>query len=590
MLVRKPILMRVLRSRRTEILFWILFLILNCVLFMPRYILESGTSHFFPFENFLSGTMYERFKSFFIRNNYDVFRLSVDLALIVLAARIFKNRININLFSRVAGIYYFVVLIFMVYTAVMFKLYRVKPILYNDLYLLGLGIQNMGKYYIAKLSLLLFLTAITGYFFVRLFHVLIRKSIEVHFSWLSKAGIFVVAFLFLINVIKSGTTFSASQTFHMSFAEIIDNITLSMDARNNLRHLDFERLLTINDYNSFMLNKKPDVYLLFFESYGKVLYDNDMLRPGYFSCLEYCDSVLSASGYFSASDFSVSPVSGGGSWISYTSVLYGFDVRNQGTYLGLLRNPDSPKYPHLINYLRKQGYYSYRLNAINEQSGPEIPLSLYGNFYGIDRWINFDDFGYHGKLYGFGPSPPDQYSLALARETIRKDNKQPHVLFFINQNSHNPFYCPDSIVTDWRSLSGGYDSIVQSSAFFKKPAVRDYGKAVCYDLQVFTQFIKSEQTENALYLIIGDHQPPVLSPDVADFMTQVHIISKDSLLIRSFKQYGFNGGLLISGQGSAIRHEAIYSMLLREMLRHYGSDSTHIPPYLPNGFILPPDP
>ncbi len=578
--------MQRIRRFLPEVSAWALFIFMNCLLFLPRYLLAAGSSRFFPLTDFTTGDDYARLKSIFIRDNADLFRLSVDLFIIVILAWVFRKRINVRRFGMIAGLYYFIMLIYLVYSDVMFNLYHVKPIIYNDLYLLGLGIRNLGRYYILKSVGIILVAAILLWFSVEAMKWLIRYVTGVRFGILTKGIVIFISFLLMVNVLKSGTTFDPKQTFQMTFASIADNLVLSENARRNLRHFDFDRLIKMNNYDHYRLTVKPDIYLIFFESYGKILYENQQLSPAYFQCLHHCDSLLAGAGWHCTSDFSVSPVSGGGSWISYTSFLYGFDVKNQGTYLGLLRNPEVTDYTHLINYFRHQGYYSYRLNAMNEQEGPEVQLDLYGRFYGIDQWINYDDFGYTGKLYGFGPSPPDQFSLGYARQVMETNHKKPRIFFFINQNSHNPFQCPAALSDDWRALNGGYVHVVQRSTFFKRPSAADYRKAITYDLGCFTRFILQSDDPSALFVIIGDHQPPVLSTTKDDFETPVHIISRDTLLLRGFSPYGFTRGFQIGPQARAVRHEAMYSILMREILRRYGENPGQLPDYLPEGFIV----
>ncbi len=119
--------------------------------------------------------------------------------------------------------------------------------------------------------------------------------------------------------------------------------------------------------------------------------------------------------------FSTSPVSGGQSWVSYTSVLFGYNIRNQGTFNSLLKNPAMDHYDNLFRVLSQNGYKTFRLNAIPQASNLEVPWEIYSRFYSIDKWINFSDLNYSGKLYGFGPSPPDQYSINFAGRYINQN-------------------------------------------------------------------------------------------------------------------------------------------------------------------------
>jgi len=326
--------------------------------------------------------------------------------------------------------------------------------------------------------------------------------------------------------------------------------------------------------------------LLFFESYGKVLYENALFRDEYINCIQKCEADLSKRGWHSASCLSESPISGGRSWISFSSVIYGFNIRNQGSYLHLFSNQDLPKYPNMIRYFKNQGYHSYWVNPIAENKDLKIPWNLYSKFYAVDTWIQFKDMDYEGKLQGFGPFPPDQYPLNFAEDVLMKNASQPHFLFYITHNSHYPFDSPDTIASDWHVLSKGYHYVKQSPTLIKKHAPENYIKSVKYDLKVLSQFIMRKRDRNAIFIIIGDHQPPLLTNKKNGFETPVHIICMDSIFVNSFKAYGFNPGLRINNLNKSIRHEAIYSMLLREVLRRFGEGNDNLPAYLERGVDL----
>ena len=73
-------------------------------------------------------------------------------------------------------------------------------------------------------------------------------------------------------------------------------------------------------------------------------------------------------------------------------------------------------------------------------------------------------------MYGFGPSPPDQYSLNKAYEIIAAHNKQPFILFSLSKNAHNPFAEPYELKSDWRQWNNekGAD---KHARFFEIPKI-----------------------------------------------------------------------------------------------------------------------
>ena len=118
---------------------------------------------------------------------------------------------------------------------------------------------------------------------------------------------------------------------------------------------------------------------------------------------------------------------------------------------------------------------------------------------------------------------------------------------------------------------------------FHQPDPEKYISSINYDLQVISNLIVQTKNKNSLFIIIGDHQPPVISSSENGFETPVHIISSDSSFIRNIEKYGFTEGFWIQNTSKSIKHESIYSLLLREIVRKYGIDTTRLPEYLTNG-------
>jgi hypothetical protein len=560
--------------RRNEIRFWLLFLILNFLFFLPGYLVKG----------FLHGNIYERAKTVFIRSNYDIFRLSVDLFLISVVYFLLRKYIRPALYGWLAGIYYVITFAFLTYYVTFEKIYLIPPIIYNDLSLLKLGFVNIMDGQWLKAAGIILLVLALSYGLIWLVRQMIKTLNEVTWSKYSQSVIIILVILILINTLKSGFTYVSNQAFQETFALIGSNLKNSAEARRNLKHFDVDRINGRMNYEHLSLKSKPDIYLIFVESYGRLLYESPELRGPYFKCMDSCESVLLGKGLNVTTGFSISPVSGGQSWVSYTTVLFGYNIGNQGTFNSLLKNPAMAHYDNFFRVLNQNGYRTYRLNAMPQASNLEVPWETYSRFYSIDKWINFPDLNYTGRLYGFGPSPPDQYSLNFARRYIDENNTGPRALFFITQTTHNPFYSPDSLVRDWQSLNGEPDSIsFHASVFLKKPRITDYAKAVHYDLSALVQFITNVPETNAIFILIGDHQPPVITSANDGFETPVHIISCNKEFTKTFMQFGFREGMKADEKAIPIRHEGIYSMFMQEFVRFYGKDHSQLPEYRPYG-------
>jgi len=343
----------------------------------------------------------------------------------------------------------------------------------------------------------------------------------------------------------------------------------------------------VYDYSGYSLREKPDIYLIFVESYGSVLYKREDYRQAYTSLLGRLEQDLRRGGWHATSTLSEAPTWGGGSWMSYTSTLFGMHIDTHPQFLSLFDQYQSIPYPDFGHYLKTQGYENVRVSSLSVELKEE-EWRKYNNFYGVDRWLRYGDLNFQGLHYGWGPSPPDQYVLNFAHEAIKSSHDKPIFLFFITQNSHYPWVPLPEVVDDWRALN---TKTTEEHAPLPDPMPheirrKNYLNSIEYELRFLTDFILDSNDDEAIYILIGDHQPQRVSRHSDGFETPVHIISKDTAFVDTFLEYGFTRGLIVHDTQPAMRHEGFYSMFVRALLAHYGTGTKALPDYLPGGITL----
>ena len=210
--------------RRNEIKFWLLFLILNFLFFLPGYLVNAGTSSFLPVKDFLHGSIYERAKTVFVRYNYDIFRLSVDLFLIPLVYLLFRKHIRPALYGWLAGIYYVITFAYLTYYVSFEKIYLIPPLIYNDLSLLKLGFVNIMDGQWIKAAGIILLVLALSYGLIWLVRQMIKMLYKVTLSKYSQSVFIILVILILINTLKSGFTCTSNQAFQLTFALIGSNV------------------------------------------------------------------------------------------------------------------------------------------------------------------------------------------------------------------------------------------------------------------------------------------------------------------------------------------------------------------------------
>lgn len=568
-------------------MFWLYFFVLNSLFFLPRYLMEANTSSFFPYKGLLEGPLKERIRFLINRYNYDIFRVSADFFFVALLFLLFKTALPPGLWLGLIFVFFILIFVYHFYYQVFESIYQLEPTFYSNALMLKTGFQIFFRkfgwvnFFILSSVLLVFVAI----FF------LLKQLVMVGYQFqpgpFSYTLIIAFSLLSLYSLVNYKYRSYGKIVFPSQVQSIFRNIKQSLITKANLENIDFEKLVQARPYGQLQLQERPNIYFLVVESYGRLVYDHPKLFPDYEAYMQGFEQELAASKWFSTSHLSQAPITGGASWISYTSALMGFKIKEQGTYLSLMYREEMQRYEHLIRWLQNQGYKSYRLVPIPSFKGMKIPWDQYQSFYAIDEWIRPKEMQFKGKCYGFGPCPPDQYSLNFAHEWIKKKEQHPFFLFFITQNSHSPFLSPEKVVPNWRDL---YDASVppqMSSSIFVQPKLEDYQKAIRYQMAFLFDFILNEGTENDLFFIIGDHQPATFPKKDDGMETPVHVISKNQAMIRNFSEYGFSEGLVVQDSSLNIRHEGTFSLLVRELFRNYGLNGQDLPDYLPNGINFP---
>lgn len=545
--------------------------------------METKGSTFIPYKGLLEGPLKERIRFLINRYNYDIFRVSADFFFATLIFLFFKSIFPLNLWLGLFFAFFLLLFIYQTYYHIFESIYQLEPTFYSNALMLKTGFQIFfRKFGWVNFSILAGVIGLLVLIFLLLKQLLITGA-NYQAGPFSYTLIVFFSLLSIYSLVNYKYRSYGKIVFPSQIQSFIRNIQQSIITKTNLGNIDFERLVQDRPYKDLRLQDRPNIYFLVVESYGRLVYDNPQLFPDYQQYMQGFEQQLAEAKWFGASHLSQAPITGGASWISYTSALMGFKIKEQGTYLSLMYREEMQRYEHFVRWLNNQGYKSYRLVPIPSFKGMKIPWDQYQSFYAINEWIRPKEMQFKGKCYGFGPCPPDQYSLHFAHERIKKQSEQPFFLFFITQNSHSPFLSPEKVVPNWRDL---YDATIppqMSSSIFVKPKLEDYQKAIRYQMDFLFDFILKKGTSQDLFFLIGDHQPATFPKKEDGMETPVHVISKNQDLVNHFSEYGFSNGLLVKDKNANIQHEGTFSLLVRELIRNYGQPGQNLPDYLPNG-------
>jgi hypothetical protein len=110
-----------------------------------------------------------------------------------------------------------------------------------------------------------------------------------------------------------------------------------------------------------------------------------------------------------------------------------------------------------------------------------------------------------------------------------------------------------------------------------------YARSIAYDLELLRRALLELHGDD-LVIVMGDHQPPLVTGLHDDFASPIHVLARDPGLLTEFAEHGFEPRLLLAPhEKSALRHEGLFSLLVRALVRYGGQHGSSLPPYRPDG-------
>ncbi len=569
-----------------DLAFWLSLLLLNGLLFLPSYLLTQESSTLLPFVS--AGSAQSWWQGLLLsRPNYDLFRLNVEL-FTFLPLWLYVRPLRRGWVRLLFTVIYLLAFVYYVYEAISVFVFFVTPVFYSQSHMILAGVPFLLQHAHMPWPLYVVAAALTVVFF-GFVHLLIRTVTEQaepqRLSRGSQVTLLTLSAICLLSLLLlRGQLANPDLTVSSFFVKIEKNLAESVSVYQQVGQYDDGIVFDTYDYDGKNLAAKPNIYLIFVESYGSVLYKRkDWVQP-YRALLADVEDELTDDGWHVASALSESPVWGGGSWMSYTSGLFGLRIDNDAEYLSLFDLYQDRDYPHFGNYMRNQGYHYAWLTAISSELKDD-KSAQYQHFYNFDSWVRFKDLNYQGPLVSWGPAPLDQYSLNFAREATEKQTDQPILFYTITQNSHYPWYALPELADDWHDVNDpDYRQPDAPPELIEHQAKRQsYFNAIRYELTMLSDFIRNDTADNSIFVLIGDHQPPQVSRRDDGWETPIHIVSRDQDFIEGFADYGFDLSMAVADVKPVMRHEGLYSLLVRQLLQFYGEEGIELPEYLPNG-------
>lgn len=280
-----------------------------------------------------------------------------------------------------------------------------------------------------------------------------------------------------------------------------------------------------------------DVFLFFVESYGETVLRSPAksarIKPTYAAI----EAALGARGFGIVSSLIDAPVAGGGSWLAHATFSTGVTIDEQLSYdLITLADP-----PALSDFFEAAGHRTVLI-----QPGTTRP-GAHGGFRHYQQKYFGPSFDYRGPEVGWGRFP-DQYVLDwVQRREPRRD--RPRFFEYVLVTSHVP-WSAEVPVLEWARIGDG--SIYHSVPIRRNPSrwtdlssmAGAYTATIVYDLETIRAFLEEFVHDDALVIVLGDHQPnSAVVDDGSSFGVPIHVLSRKRELIEPFQRRGYSPGL-----------------------------------------------
>lgn len=558
-----------------------IYLLLNFLLFVPLYFFNKETSTFLPINEILKQKSVRlAFISLFGRVNKDIFRLNLEYTFVIFLLSIFKNYINFQCIVIPFHIYYILILIIFYYHHSIYGIYNTYPAITTDLQLITQGMKIGWAGYKKQLLLGIACFLILLSLVIQL-NTLLLTQIQNTNAIILKVFTSIIVIITLrhfffrhINYIylqkeADFVEFSGIGIQSLSFL-ISSNIFFSKKAKSEIAlipHIYNKTELTIPSDQT--LKQSPNIYFIALESYGAILYENEAYTQPYTQLLETIHTTIQNHQWHATSFLSNSPISGGGSWMAFFSVLKGIQIKTDSLYRKLVQLRDQYPVQSIFTVLKKFQYNTFLVTGIGGFENFKVPWKEILEFADVQDVITHKDLNYTGPLFTL-ESAPDQYFLNRSIQIMKAKNQGKPLAFFVETlNSHYDFYSPTVIMDQWQDCNTTLLEHYKPTESKNKNNKENYFQAIGYQLKTIENLIVNE-SQDTIFVIFGDHQPPMITTDQNSFKTPVHIISKNKDFIELWHQKEFSNSLIIDVEKTpSIDHHEMKNLFLECFLKQY---------------------
>jgi hypothetical protein len=283
-----------------------------------------------------------------------------------------------------------------------------------------------------------------------------------------------------------------------------------------------------------------NVYVFFVESYGHTVFADSLHFSMIAPLLEAFEQGLETHGFAIYSNFLTSPTYGGTSWLAHGTFASGVDLTSQMRYDLLVTS----KVKTLTHYFNEAGYRTIHVMPGTTWPCPECV------FFGYQRKYYAWNFDYKGPRHGWSPMP-DQHVLSYIYRKEIQNRTEPLFVEYVLITSHAPFHRQPPYLEDWSQMGDGAIFHEKETITFPivwpdlSKATEAYMTSIIYDVKVLKAYLEQYVDDDALIIILGDHQPNVqITGENRPWSVPIHVISRNPDLLEPFRAHGYTPGII----------------------------------------------
>ena len=381
------------------------------------------------------------------------------------------------------------------------------------------------------------------------------------------------ALLGLWIVLKLSGFARVNTYFHDEFVQHVYAIFNSLDdIRNFSATVNDDPYAAASGQQLFDKLRGKDVYVIFVESYGRIVLDDPEFSAAVQPTLEQAAFQLQINGIGARSAFIRSSTVGGISWLAHATTMSGLWIDSQLRYDTLMMS----KRPTLNRLFQRAGWRTLAVMPAISMVWPEA------KYFGYDHVYDAHNSGYNGLPFNW-VTMPDQYVMsALQAHERTQDERAPIMAEIALISSHAP-WTPTPELVLWSEVGDGtvfneqtlagpaVDDVWQDTALIRQ----QYRQSIEYVINNLASYAIQYGDDNLVMLILGDHQPaPLVTGAIDNADVPVHIIARDPAVFDAIADWQWSEGLLPANDAPVWRMDTLRDRFIDAFTSNATSNAT----------------